>query len=219
VPVKKKKKTTPPAHRHRRDGSCGLQHDRGRFARTARIVRVVRCFLLHDLDSRNGRFVNARALRQELLREVTPSASAHPIDLRALATTRRAGDDSNTTKSDSFKSSLELNVNDLVRRAGFGGAATANGSTRLRGINVLRSSATKRRCSIKSPPAARIHPAGPHIIFIRGRAHRPGVRHRRFQAHDATHTARFRDQDYAHQKIRTNRKQSSRPTRMQGRTV
>lgn len=96
-----------------RENHCGLQIiDRGVSREHARIVRVGEMVFLHDLGSRNGSFVNGERVKEELLREGdTIRVGATQLVFESGKADRRDG--IQYDEDDSFKSSLELNLNDL----------------------------------------------------------------------------------------------------------
>jgi response regulator RpfG family c-di-GMP phosphodiesterase/pSer/pThr/pTyr-binding forkhead associated (FHA) protein len=95
-----------------RDATCGLQIiDRGVSREHAKIVRIGEMVFLHDLDSRNGSFVNGERVKEELLREGDViRVGATQLVFESL---RSKNDDLEYDESGTFRSSLELNVNDL----------------------------------------------------------------------------------------------------------
>src|ERR1043165_8958347 len=98
-----------------RDNTCGLQVIDRRVSREhAKVVRVGEMVFLHDLDSRNGCFVNGERVKEELLREGDViRVGATQLIFESPRTGRKGDEELQYSENDSFQSSLELNVKDL----------------------------------------------------------------------------------------------------------
>ncbi|MEI6236667.1 MAG: GAF domain-containing protein, partial [Planctomycetota bacterium] len=98
-----------------RDNSCGLQViDRGVSREHAKIVRVGEMVFLHDLGSRNGSFVNGERVAEELLREGDIiRVGATQLQFQSIRENRKGEDELQYDENATYKSSLELNIQDL----------------------------------------------------------------------------------------------------------
>ena len=98
-----------------RDGSCQLQiNDKGVSREHAEIFRLGEMVFIRDLESRNGSFVNEEKVVEELLREgdvVRVGGTQLLFESRRAA--QEEGRDLKYEEGQTFKTSLELKVDDL----------------------------------------------------------------------------------------------------------